>query len=98
MTTIEHKVATGISFALTEEQRALRDLARDFAEREIRPKAAEYDEHSTHPADIIQKAHDVGLMNPHVPEEYGGGGLSGVGGGVIGEGRSWGGSGVAVSI
>src|SRR5918992_966962 len=98
MTTIEHKVATGVSFALTEEQRALRDLARDFAEREIRPKAAEYDEHSTHPADIIEKAHEVGLMNPHVPEEYGGAGLSGFDGMLIGEELSWGCSGIAVSI
>src|SRR5918992_2274155 len=98
MTTIEHKVATGISFALTEEQRALRDLAREFAEKEIRPKAAEYDEHSTHPADIIEKAHEVGLMNPHVPEEYGGLGLSGFDGMLIGEELSWGCSGIAVSI
>jgi acyl-CoA dehydrogenase len=98
MTTIEHKVATGVSFSLTEEQRALRELARDFAEREIRPKAAEYDEHSTHPADIIEKAHEVGLMNPHVPEEYSGAGLSGFDGMLIGEELSWGCSGIAVSI
>src|SRR5919106_4445187 len=98
MTTIEHKVATGVSFSLTEEQRALRELARDFAEREIRPKAAEYDEHSTHPAGIIEKAHEVGLMNPHVPEEYGGAGLSGFDGMLIGEELSWGCSGIAVSI
>jgi acyl-CoA dehydrogenase len=98
MTTLEHKVATGISFALTEEQKALRDLAREFAEKEIRPKAAEYDEHSTHPADVIEKAHEVGLMNPHVPEEYGGAGLSGFDGMLIGEELSWGCSGIAVSI
>src|SRR5918999_1485432 len=98
MTTIEHKVATGVSFSLTEEQRALRDLARDFAEREIRPKAADYDEHSTHPADVIANAHEVGLMNPHIPEEYGGLGLPGFEGMLIGEELSWGCSGIAVSI
>jgi acyl-CoA dehydrogenase len=98
MTTIEHKIATGVSFSLTEEQRALRELAREFAEREIRPKAAEYDEHSTHPADIIEKAHEIGLMNPHVPEEYGGAGLSGFDGMLIGEELSRGCSGIAVSI
>ncbi|HEY7018929.1 MAG TPA: acyl-CoA dehydrogenase family protein, partial [Gaiellaceae bacterium] len=59
--------ATGISFALTDEQRALRELAHEFAEKEIRPKAAEYDEHSTHPADVIVKAHELGLMNVHLP-------------------------------
>ncbi len=65
-------VGTGVSFALTEEQRALRDLAHEFAEKEIRPKAAEYDEHQTHPADVIARAHEIGLMNLHVPVEYGG--------------------------
>ena len=98
MTTLEEIVASGVSFALTEEQVALRDLAHEFAEKEIRPKAAEYDERSTHPADIIEKAHEVGLMNPHVPEEYGGLGLSIFDGMLIGEELSWGCSGIAVSI
>jgi acyl-CoA dehydrogenase len=98
MAIIEQPIAVGPSFALTEEQKALRDLARDFAEKEIRPKAAEYDEHSTHPVDIIEKAHDVGLMNPHVPEEYGGAGLSSFDGMLMGEELSWGCAGIAVSI
>src|SRR5213596_4427435 len=88
----------GISFALTDEQRALRELAHDFAEREIRPKAAEYDEHQTHPADVIAKAHEVGLMNPHIPEELGGGGLGGIEGALIGEELCWGCSGIATAI
>jgi acyl-CoA dehydrogenase len=91
-------VATGVSFALSDEQRALRELAREFAEREIRPRAAEYDENSTHPADVIAKAHEVGLMNPHVPQEYGGLGLPGFDGMLIGEELSWGCAGMAVSI
>jgi acyl-CoA dehydrogenase len=98
MTTIDQIVAGGVSFELTSEQVALRDLAREFAEKEIRPKAAEYDEHSTHPADIIEKAHEVGLMNPHVPEEFGGVGLSMFDGMLIGEELSWGCAGIAVSI
>jgi acyl-CoA dehydrogenase len=89
---------TGISFALSAEQRALRELARDFAAKEIRPRAAEYDEHSTHPADVIAKAHELGLMNPHIAEEYGGLGLPGFDGMLIGEELSWGCSGIAVSI
>src|SRR6187551_2085751 len=44
--------ASGVSFNLTEEQKALRALSREFAEQEIRPRAAEYDEHATHPADV----------------------------------------------
>jgi acyl-CoA dehydrogenase len=91
-------VAGGVSFALTEEQRALRALAREFAEQEIRPKAAQYDEHATHPADLIAKAHELGLMNVHVPEEQGGLGLPCFEGMLIGEELSWGCAGVAVSI
>jgi acyl-CoA dehydrogenase len=91
-------IGTGVSFALTEEQRALRELAHDFAEREIRPNAAEYDEHQTHPADVIAKAHEVGLMNPHIPEELGGAGLGGFDGTLIGEELCWGCSGIGTSI
>ncbi len=102
MTAIEELPAattgTGVSFELSDEQRELRLLAREFAEKEIRPKAAEYDEHQTHPADVIAKAHEVGMMNPHIPEEYGGVGLPGFDGMLIGEELSWGCSGIAVSI
>ena len=98
MAVIEESTASGVSFALTNEQRELRQLAREFADKEIRPKAAEYDEQSTHPADIIAKAHEVGLMNPHIAEEYGGLGLPGFDGMLIGEELSWGCSGIAVSI
>src|SRR5690349_16891240 len=92
------ETANGISFALSAEQRELRALAREFAEREIRPRAAAYDEHSTHPSDVIAKAHELGLMNPHIPEEYGGLGLGGFEGMLIGEELSWGCAGIAVSI
>ena len=90
--------ASGVSFNLTEEQRALRALAREFAENEIRPRAAEYDEHATHPADLIAKAHELGLMNVHLPEEHGGLGLACFDGMLIGEELSWGCAGIAVSI
>jgi acyl-CoA dehydrogenase len=98
MATTEQAVAGGVSFALTDEQKELRALAREFAEKEIRPRAAEYDEHSTHPEDVIAKAHELGLMNVHIPEEYGGLGLPGFEGMLIGEELSWGCSGMAVSI
>ena len=89
---------TGISFALTDEQKALRELAHEFAAKEIRPVAAEYDEHQTHPADVLAKAHEVGLMNPHVPEELGGAGLGAMDGALIGEELCWGCSGIGTSI
>jgi len=89
---------TGVSFGLTVEQKALRELAHEFAEKEIRPRAAEYDEHQTHPAAVIAKAHEVGLMNPHVPEDLGGSGLGGFEGVLIGEELCWGCSGIGTSI
>src|SRR6266511_3634422 len=98
MAIIEQIVTGGVSFELTDEQKALRELAHEFAEKEIRPKAAEYDENSTHPADVIAKAHELGLMNPHIPEEYGGLGLNAMAGALIGEELSWGCSGITVSI
>ncbi len=91
-------VAGGVSFSLTDEQRALRDLAHDFAEKEIRPRAAEYDLHMTHPADVIEKAHAVGLMNLHVPAEYGGPELGLFDGVLVAEELSWGCSGIGTSL
>ncbi len=64
-----------ISFSLTEEQRALRDLAKQFAQNEIAPQAAEHDQDARHPQPIIEKAHGLGFMNMTIPERYGGGGL-----------------------
>ena len=98
MATIEERTAGGVSFGLTDEQRALRDLAHDFAEREIRPKEREYDEHSTHPADVIAKAHELGLMNVHIPEAYGGLELGAFEGMLIGEELCWGCSGIGSAI
>src|SRR6266571_6894329 len=98
MATIESAVATGVSFALTDEQKALRELAREFADNEVRPKAAAYDEHSTHPGDVISKAHELGLMNVHIPEAYGGLELGAFEGMIIGEELCWGCSGIGTAI
>jgi acyl-CoA dehydrogenase len=88
----------GISFELTEEQRALRELAHEFAEKEIRPREAEYDEHSIHPAEVVAKAHEVGLINAHIPEAYGGLGLSCFDGMLVGEELCWGCSGIGTTL
>ena len=91
-------MASGVSFGLTEEQKALRDLAHDFAEREIRPKEREYDEGSIHPAVVIAKAHGLGLMNVHIPEAYGGPELGAFEGMLIGEELCWGCAGIGTAI
>jgi len=87
-----------VSFALSDEQRELRALAREFAEKEIRPAAAEHDERSRHPAELIAKAHSLGLMNVHVPEEYGGAGVPAFDGMLVGEELCFGCSGIGTAI
>jgi acyl-CoA dehydrogenase len=87
-----------IDFSSTEEQKALRELAHDFAEKEIRPVAWEYDRDSTWPQAIIEKAWEVGLMNPQIPAEYGGAGASSMDGVLIEEELGWGCSGIGTSI
>jgi len=65
-----------MDFSLTDEQVALREMARKFATKEISPIAAEYDEREEFPFQVAEKAFEAGLMNALVPEAYGGGGLS----------------------
>ena len=87
-----------VDFTLTDEQKNLRELAHDFAEKEIRPVAWEYDKDGHWPQEIIEKAWEVGLMNNHVPEEYGGPGVGYLDGCVIEEELSWGCSGIQTSV
>ncbi len=87
-----------VDFSLTDEQKSIREMAHDFAENEIRPVAWEYDRKSTWPQEIIEQAHDIGLMNTHVPEEYGGPGLSALDGCLIEEELAWGCSGIATTL
>ena len=87
-----------VDFTPTDEQKDLRELAHDFAEKEIRPVAWELDRDGGWPQAIIDKAHEVGLMNTHIPEEYGGAGLDYLSGCIIEEELSWGCSGVQTSL
>ena len=87
-----------IDFTLTDEQRNLREMAHDFAVKEIRPVAWEYDRDGTWPQDVIEKAWEVGLMNSHIPEEYGGPGAGYMDGVLIEEELSWGCSGIQTSL
>ena len=65
-----------IDFSLSKEQKAYLEMARDFAAKEIRPVAIEYDRDGTYPDKIAQKAHQLGLMYTNIPKEYGGTGMS----------------------
>ena len=60
---------------LTDEHKMIRQAARDFAEKEIAPVAAEYDESGEFPVETIKKMGEMGFMGIEVPEEYGGAGM-----------------------
>jgi len=62
-------------FALSDEHEMIRTAARDFAQKEIAPIAAEFDESGDFPAKTIKKMGEMGFMGIEVPEEYGGAGM-----------------------
>jgi len=64
-----------IDFELTLEQREFRNLAHRFAEKTIRPAAAEADEREQVPWPVLAAAAEAGLLSYHIPEAYGGGGI-----------------------
>jgi acyl-CoA dehydrogenase len=87
-----------IDFTLTDEQLAMREMAHDFAEKEMRPVAWEYDRDATWPQEIIERAWELGLMNSHLPEAYGGPGLSCLDGCILEEEIAWGCSGIGTTL
>lgn len=88
-----------IDFQRTEEQEQMCQLAHRFAEREIRPLAAEYDESEETPWPVLEKAARVGLMSYQYPEEYGGGGVADIlTGCLVVEELAWGCLGIATAI
>ncbi|HLH64968.1 MAG TPA: acyl-CoA dehydrogenase family protein [Solirubrobacteraceae bacterium] len=87
-----------VDFTLTDEQQSIRELAHEFAAREIRPVAWDYDRDGTWPGEILQRAWELGLMNTHIPPEYGGPGLGMLDGCLIEEEIAWGCSGIGTSL
>ncbi|AGN02925.1 acyl-CoA dehydrogenase [Salinarchaeum sp. Harcht-Bsk1] len=65
-----------MDFALSEEQKAIRDEVRKFAENEIEPVATELDEAEKYPHDVMDEAAKMGLTGAHIPVEYGGAGYT----------------------
>jgi len=87
-----------LGFEYSEEQLALQKMARQFAEKEIKPVAAHYDETEEFPWDIVRKAHETGLMNLEIPEEYGGQGLDHVSACLVAEELAAGCAGISNAI
>src|SRR3954451_24181513 len=73
-------------------------MAHDFAANEIRPVAWEYDRDGDWPEPVLKKDWELGLMNSHIAEAYGGPGVSYFDGALIGEELGWGCAAIATSI
>ncbi|MEK7729038.1 MAG: acyl-CoA dehydrogenase family protein [candidate division KSB1 bacterium] len=87
-----------IDFSLSEEQQQFRALAHEFAQNEIAPAAAQLDAEEKFPAAVCRKGWELGLMNVHVPKEYGGLGLGVLEECLIAEETGWGCTGVATTM
>jgi len=66
---------TGFNFSSTENQDMVRQMAKDFAEKYIRPHVMEWDEAQHFPIDLFKQLGEQGMMGVLVPEEYGGSGF-----------------------
>lgn len=88
----------GLSFELAPEQRAMQELARNFARSKILPAAAELDRTGAFPKELIKEAHELGLMNTHIPEQFGGAGLGILDAVIVGEELAYGCSGVFTAM
>lgn len=87
-----------VNFGLTEEQKMIQQLARDFARNEMAPVAEEYDRSHEYPWPVIKKAQELGLTSMNIPEEYGGLGLSLFEECMVSEELAWGCSGISTAI
>jgi len=65
-----------VSVSAPEQTSMIRQTAREFAEKEIRPYVMKYDESQEFPQEIFQKMADLGFLGAYYPEQYGGAGLS----------------------
>ncbi|MBN2199294.1 MAG: acyl-CoA dehydrogenase family protein [Candidatus Aminicenantes bacterium] len=79
-----------MDFSLSDEQKALQDMAHEFALKEMRPNAARYDRGDVFPEDVMTKAFEAGFLSCNIPTEYGGGGLGDLNTAIISEELAWG--------
>ena len=90
--------AGGFSLQLSEEQAALQGLARQFAVNDVIPVAAQYDQTMEFPREVFNQAWELGLVNTHIPEAYGGLGLGCLEGCIIGEELAYGCTGIMTAM
>lgn len=90
--------SAGLRFELSDTQKEYQKLARDFARDVMIPQAAKYDKTMEYPQEIFKKAWELGLVNSHVPEAYGGLGLHCLDGCIIQEELAYGCTGMQTAI
>jgi acyl-CoA dehydrogenase len=87
-----------MDFGLSEEHKALVETARRFSRERIAPVAAECDRDSKFPMDVFKAAWEIGLVNPCIPEEYGGAGMGELENALLTEQMAYGCTGIQTSI
>lgn len=92
------ETSTGLQLELTGDQKMLQDMARDFARKEIIPKAEHHDQTGEWPWEIFNKARRAGLVNLNIPEEYGGPDASVLEECIVGEELAYGCSGIQTAL
>ena len=85
-------------FEYTDEQRLIRETARDFAARELRPHARAWDAEGAFPRTLIPKLAGLGLLGMIIPTDYGGSGLDAPGMALAIEALAWGDGGIALTV
>lgn len=92
------RIPKAFGFDLPEETKQLQESARTFSRNVIAPVAPKHDKSGEYPWEIIKQAHGLGLLNTHIPEAYGGLGLSLLEGTVLSEELAWGCTGISTAM
>lgn len=92
------EAALGMNFDINDDQRELLDLADRFTREEIIPNAPHYDKTGEYPWPVLKKAHELGLMNLHISQEFGGMGLGTLDGCLMTEKMAYGCTGIMTAI
>ena len=89
-----------MDFGLTEDQQMVRDMARGFVEREVKPVASRLDREGSYPSELVKRLSEMGLMGILIPQELGGAGMDLLASVVAMEeiSKAWASLGVAMSV
>jgi acyl-CoA dehydrogenase len=95
---VDNVLASGVNFELTDDQKMLQKMAREFTAREIIPQAEHFDKSGEFPIDIINKGRELGLVNLNIPDTYGGPGATVFEEALVAEELAYGCSGISTAM